>query len=243
VRRVVSAVVLVVLICNCSFRLRKKTQNEHERTDQTTKNEYVEEEIMIDMEERKEIGLFPEIEGFQEARFNFAGDGGYEVEMTTEDGLFLATNNDPYGPSILRYLLRNYEEIRENQASFERRWAILDYDTLGFPITEYEVQRIADPHRGVITGYAVGGLAAVLTTVAALFILPRAFVSTYDGSGYGDDIGPGVALVMLGVGASAALGMLAGCITSRVTQRAVSRGDRNAALNAIKEARKPRAVR
>lgn len=95
----------------------------------------------IDAMERAEFGLFPSVEGYKEALFFNIPDGGYEIQIIAEDGRYVAVNRDPDGVEILKDYFVQYDPTYKDLSSFEKKWGVVGYDVLGFPITHQEVRQ------------------------------------------------------------------------------------------------------
>jgi hypothetical protein len=177
----------------------------------------------IDAREREQLELFPDIDGFELAIFyNIAG-GGYEIRITTEYGKLVAVNRDSFATEILRDYANRHEEIQHSKKGFEEKWKIVDYDALGLPITEYELNVVASPGFGKM----IGGTACCLGSFLTGFIIASI-------SAENEIISETAGNVLLVAGGliSTGLGVIYG---EKVLRRR--------AISAIKESRKPRVVR
>jgi len=96
----------------------------------------------IDPEEREQFALFDGIDDFKAAHFYSIEGGGYEVEIITEQEKLRAANMDPKAVEIMQDYIDRYEEIRSSREAFEKHWKIVDYDTLGQPITHDEIEYV-----------------------------------------------------------------------------------------------------
>jgi hypothetical protein len=141
-RRMLIMVTVFSLLINCSYSLQK--YRGYERGDIITLHESVGE--FIDIEERQQYDLFPGVQGFQEARFYNIPNSGCEIRLMTDLGDFRAefkvTSRDPLTVDILSEYINTCEEFSFSKKDFERNWHILDYDSIGLPITEIEVNYV-----------------------------------------------------------------------------------------------------
>lgn len=151
-KRIVAVVVLVVFLPNCVVRSQQKSYAPQEKEYPIVPSKQAGEVIVIDAEKRKELGLFPEIERFEEARFTVASSGGYEVEVVTEGNVFSGINNDTVAVAVLCDYLANYDQYRVSRETFEKKWKIVAYDELGFPITSYEARSVKNRAMPCICG-------------------------------------------------------------------------------------------
>lgn len=102
----------------------------------------------IEPEERERFDLFKGINGFKSAMFYEMPGGGYEAVILTENQKLAALNRDSLAIPILRDYINRYEEIKPSRVEFEKKWGIVDYDVLGQPITQWEVNHV---NRGLYT--------------------------------------------------------------------------------------------
>lgn len=137
-KRMISFIVLVALFVNCSYTVPHYFHYKRERP--LVLSERLGE--AIDPQERKQFNLFQGIDEFKAAHFYSVEDGGYEVEIITEREKLRAVNMDPEAITIMRDYIDRYEEIRASREAFEKQWDIVDYDTLGQPITNYEIEYV-----------------------------------------------------------------------------------------------------
>lgn len=241
-KRVVACVMIVAFVANCGITIRKKEPSEPTQKVQRYPleiGEYGEEIIVIDAEERDAVGLFQDIEGFREARFTGSADGGYEVEIATDTRNLVSVNKDPNGMAIMREYLVDYENIKDDPLSFETRWGILDYDALGAPITQSEVNRYMDSGKALTRGCAGGCIAA---GVAGLVVGSLAIAATQDAGASGADMSVGIGIMVGGAVATVLAAVIAGGSVGCLTGRGVSKSDRRKAVETIKEQRKPKMI-
>lgn len=177
----------------------------------------------IEPKEREQFGLFHGIDDFESAVFYSIMGGGYEVEIITQDSKLIAINRDFRAVTIVRDYIDRYDEIQESRKAFEKKWRIVDYDDLGFPITHDEVS----PLRRRYTPYLFG------VGCCLIGYYPSLALGGAIGWGTEQEEGVDVAIGVWAAGliASAATGLLVGFII-----------DRSKPLKAIKDARKPRVV-
>lgn len=241
-RRVVACLVIVAFVANCGITIRKKEPREPIQEVQrypVETGEDVEEVILIDAEEREVVGLFPGIEGFREARFTGVSDGGYEVEIVTDTEKLVSVNKDPNGMAIMREYLANYENIRGNPLSFETKWGILEYDTLGAPITQSEVD-LSTAVAGAAGCGCGGGLIAA--AAAGLIVGAIAVNEIQKTGGSGADMGVGIGIMGVGLLLAGLAAVVVGASTGCLTGRSVYQRSRENAVDAIKEQRMPKVV-
>ncbi len=102
----------------------------------------------IDMEERKEFNLFPDIEDFRSAEFREIGGNALEITLETGEGTFISVIRDSLMVKMMGDYFGNFDVYGDSIALFERKWKILDHDTLGMPIAAHEVPQyaIAESH-------------------------------------------------------------------------------------------------
>jgi len=228
-KRAVVIVLLIVFVLDCAPVL-----PQYERPIYDGKNALVISERIgeiIDPEERKQFDLFHGIKAFKEARlFEFAN-GGYVLEITTDNGRLVSVNHDQDAIMILRDYIDTYEKAGIDRAAFARKWKVLDYDTLGIPITESEVNRLMERSRGraVQCCLASCGIPAGIGFVIGLS------AQGSDGTGIGAAFAQGMGLLAFYLGV--AVGLASGAVVYFTTQE-----NEETCMRAIKEARKPRPV-
>jgi len=215
----ISVVVVMALLFNCAYTPRHYLS--YEKTRPIVISALVGE--TIDPEEREKFDLFHGIEGFKSAMFYEIPDGGYEIEIITEQTKLVAVNRDTKAIPIMRDYLNRYEEIKDSTSAFEEKWQIVDYDDMGQPITRDEVHQAQQNYGCCISvslfgilGFVSGGFVGAISSPSldigdfAYYTITGAFIGGF---------------------VSGVIGLLIGSII-----------DRNNALKAIKEARKPRVV-
>lgn len=182
----------------------------------------------IEPAERDKYGLFRNVKNFQSATFYELNGGGYEVEIMTAEHRYIAVNRDSLSVQILRDYIDNYETIKDSIKRFEKKWHIITYDTLGQPITRYEVGRI------YYTCCCAGGLglampfgSAIVATFGEIAYTTIFFFTDWKEVDRG----------LLAMG-SALAGGLAGFLVGNM----IDISQQQSRLKAIKEARKPRVV-
>lgn len=238
-KRVVSVIVLVALTLNCAFRLRQKTDPRQDAQYPVVPSAQVGEVIVIDADERAELNLFPGFNGFQKAQVIVTSGGGYEVEIVTETKRYVSFNNDPDAVAILLDYTENYDEIEYDRAAFEARWGVIDYDTLGFPITHSQVNRTIGIGGGSVCGCG-GGLAAGLAAGIGLGAL--AIAEARGANEGGADMGVGMGILFGGLAIAVIVGGVVALSTGCLTAHIVHGEDLKRAVEKIKEARLPRVV-
>jgi len=228
-KKTLAFIVLVALIVNCVSIPRYYV--DYTRSEQIVISERVGD--TIDPDERERFGLFPGIEDFKAATFYGIEGGGYEVEILTARQKLAAVNRDSKAIMILRDYTNRYEEIKESKEGFEKKWEIVAYDALVFPITKSEVNRYSNP----ATSSGCGCGTAVLIT--GLSSLVAAGIAMSNFNIFGDGIRPedirkaNIVLVC---------GIVCGIIAGIVVHSKKRASNMKTALEFIKEARKPRVV-
>ncbi|UCG31033.1 MAG: hypothetical protein JSV53_03935 [candidate division WOR-3 bacterium] len=228
-RRVVSVVILAVLVLNCAPTLPQMEYPIIKRERPIVVSERVGD--VVDAEEREQFGLFPAIEGFQEARFYHFKEGGYALEITTAEEKLMSVNSWPSAVRLMKDYIDNYERFENYPDSFALKWKIFGYDDLGVPITKYETDGVVSIGHAVSCGCVAGLLTGI--GVAAFGV---AAVQDYGTSG--GDMGGGIGLMMGAIFLTVAATGIAGCVTGF----AVHTTDRKNAVETIREMRKPRVV-
>ncbi len=149
-KKIVAYIVVLALLLNCAYNL------VHYRHYETTRPIVISVSVgeTIEPEERVKYALFPEIDGFESATFYDITNGGYEVRIVTENYALVAVNRDSLAVVILRDYINRFEEIQDSKREFEKKWKIVDYDNLGQPITQNELNRVRKPGSGMLIGGA-----------------------------------------------------------------------------------------
>jgi hypothetical protein len=149
-RKAFLAFSMLALLSSCA-NVRKVNYSNYERRERLTIHEKVCE--VIDREEMSKYWLFKGIKGYQEAVFyGMSGGGGYVVEIFTDEGVFESVNMDIVAVHIIHDYIENFDKVREDRRWFEEKWKIIDYDVLGFAITEYEIGKFDPPVARFIGG-------------------------------------------------------------------------------------------
>ena len=217
-KKMVVYIVVSALLSNCAHNL------VHYRHYETTRPIVINVSVgeTIEPEEREKYNLFKGIDNFKTAMFYDIADGGYEVRIITENKALVAVNRDSLAVMILRDYINRYEEIQDSKREFEKKWKIVDYDSLGLPITQYELNQIRKPGSGMLIGGATG-------CVGGFFV----FLALAELIGEHGEVGGGVGDVVFfsGWALSTAAGAWLG-----------EKIFRDRALRAVKEAREPRVV-
>ena len=229
-RRVLAVFVLVFLITGCGLNIRRKHFGEY------PKPIFIHEDVgeKIDATERHIYGLFPDVDGFLQATFFERPSGGYHWTISTDNGEFTAFNNDPQAVLILADYIDRHEEILESRAEFETDWSIVDYDSLGQPITQKEVDLVITQlkkrkGRGM-AGCALGGCLSGAALGASSTLETHSL-------GYGSGC-----FAMEVSKEAVIIGTLLGSVVGLGTGALILRTDAQQAIKFIKQVRKPRAV-
>jgi hypothetical protein len=180
--------------------------------------------VTIDVEERKEFNLFPEIEDFRCAQFHEIEGNALEITLETGGGTFISVIRDSLMVKMLDDYIGNYEIYGDSIALFEKKWSILDHDMLGLPIAEHEIPRYAIPEsHAVACGLGMSCL-GVLPSLVLAFSISGSSISLIDDSG---DIKPSFYPILM---ASEAAFIFIGVQAGREI-------DRIRVVNAIKQGR------
>ena len=213
----ISVVIVITLLLNCAYTPRHYIS--YEKTRPIVISTQVGD--VIDLEEREKYGLFQEVADFESATFYGIHGGGYEVKIITENGMLVAVNRDSLAIALLSDYIDRYDEIKKSRAEFEEQWKIVDYDYLGQPITQHEVNRVK--RNACCIGGSVGS--GVLVAVPSILLIGA------KGLGMQENVEGDIVLAVPLFVASIAIGAWLG-----------RKADRSNALKAIKEARKPQIV-
>jgi len=130
--------VFVLLLSNCTYSLRQ--YDVYDRGETVEINSKIGE--VLDAEERAAYDILPNIEGFKEARFYEIQGGGCEIEITTKDKKVRVVSRDPITVDVLNDYITVHDDPTTSAEDFESKWRILDYDSIGLPITEIEVNHV-----------------------------------------------------------------------------------------------------
>jgi len=183
---------------------------------------------VIDLEERNRYDLFKGIDDFRSAQFYRIKCGGLVAEIQTENRKLVSVNRDGHIFEILEEYVEEYQWIQTSKEVFERRWQIVDYDTLGFPITREEVADRASP----ISGFGCGLGAAVI--VAGMASLVAYQILLPDRNEIIGDEELATKVFAGGIVAGLVSGLLVGAITKNISMKD--------ALKSIKDSRVPQVV-
>jgi hypothetical protein len=179
----------------------------------------------IDLEERDRYGLFTNIDDFISAEFHAIPEIGCKIVLITRDKRYVTWNNDPLTPTMLRDYIEHYDSIAVFRSGFEEKWQIVDYDTLGLPITQAEVNKLTRMSFGAKVLF-VSGCSLIGACSGCMIAFPTE----------GDILGPyWDAITGLFIGA--AIGTVAGIISVPTILPAWQRAK---ALSNIKKMRKPK---
>ena len=216
-KRVVAVIIVVVWIVNCGIRLGRKG------IEPSGKPVFINEDVgdHIDNIERQKYMLFPNIDGFIEAVV-YEHPPGWMWEIVTEEERLVALNEDPEAVLILMDYIERHEEIVDSRLEFERTWNIVDYDILGQPITQKEVDRVVIKRRSMLYLRGCGG-GSLLGGSLGFFLTLSSAIRDLDVKEHAIIIG-------------AAVGAVAGVVTAQLLNR-------SAAIRRIKEGRKPRVLK
>ncbi len=227
-RRVVSFVMLIALLSNCTYVLPQ--YHNYERKTRVAVSSRVGE--VLDASEAEQYSLFGEVKDFESAIFYGIEGGGYEAIITTAEGRYVAVNRDSRAIEIIGDYIDEHDSYMESREEYENKWGIIDYDVLGFGITKSEIDANTDTRASL--GCAIGsGLLAIpaIIVVSVLVWLSNWELDLTPGGQQNDDTGSmwGIApflCVAVGIG-----------VTTYIMHR---ENDRNNALEKIRQERKPR---
>ena len=230
--RIVSLIVLVSLLVSCTTFT--KSKREYTVIGPIIISERVGE--VIDAQEREYYKLFPKIYirpayyTFESATYYELREGGYEVRITTNNGILVAQNHGENAVSILRDYIDNYEEIASSPKEFEKKWEIVGYDDLTQPITRGEVESIRKKRRMAIT-CAVGGCTVPLS-VGCILAMATALTYTPEIGDTAEQLEKAEKIMLYSAGIGTVCGLTGGLIGMGV--------EKSMALGAVKDSRKPR---
>jgi hypothetical protein len=184
---------------------------------------------VIDTEERERYDLFKGIEDFEQAQFYPIEQGGLCAEIQTKLHKLIVVNRDRQTHMILREYVENYEWIMTSREVFERKWRIVDYDILGFPITKDEIARCVNP----MTRWGCSlGTAAMIFAMSSL--IAYGIVSPDRNEIIGE---PDLALTVFvgGIGVSLVGGLLAGIVADKMSLENAIKSIKKSRVPEIKE--------
>lgn len=189
----------------------------------------------IDLDESAHYGLFSNITDFVSAEFYHRPppEKRYKIVIVTQRTQYIAYNNEPNTLSMLRDYIEHYDSIAVTQTGFEEKWQIVDYDTLGLPITQGEVNQIAS-----MSPNAKGACLSSAMGFGCLFGCLMGGESKSDTwlSDWDLDWVEDAAL-------GSVIGMSLGALGAVVLIKTIEEGNRSKALLSIKEMRKPQEMR
>jgi hypothetical protein len=232
-KRIVAIVLFVVLVLNCAPTLPRIDYSRIKKEQPIIINDRVGD--VIDAEEREQYGLFPSIAGFEEARFYPLKDGGYVLEVITEERTLVSVNSYPDAIMIIKEYVDDYEALERDSDAYVTKWSILDYDALGIPITADEVTLTISRNRSTATRSCVGCIGG-----SALFAFVTFAGIAASGGSSGTDIGPPLAAAV-GLGIAGAV-LVAGLIGGITIYKITYKKDPDSVIEQIKRAREPRPV-
>ena len=225
-KRIIAIVLLIALSLNCTYTL--EHYNKYTGSEPVIISDRVGE--IIDAREREQFGLLKGIEDFESAQYYELKEGGYRIEIIAGGKLYEAVNRDSQGVEILRDYIERFADIPGSEIVFEDTWGIIDYDTLGQPITADEKKYFENHYRSPATAYAtcVGCVASVFNLYVSLVIIG------------GLEIG-----IVLNTGTTfkrPLIGLVSFIALNILMIANVSKIGKNQSLEIIKEARKPRVI-
>ena len=222
---------LVLLMYNCGIRLSSHDPGRYKTP------VYINERVgdQIDSFEREEYGLFPNIDGFINASL-YEHPLGWKWKISTDREKLTAVNKDSAAVLILADYIERYEEIFHSKLEFENKWNIVDYDALGQPITQSELDYVTDrlekqknaravglATAGCLSGALIGCLVGYANRdTDDIYTQEEAWLSLADVP---------EAAIGIGAGVGAVLGFGLAVLTIKV--------DAEEAMNVIKKGREP----
>lgn len=224
-RRIACTIVLFIFVINCTYSLRY--YDEYTRGQPIVLSEGAGD--TIDAAEGEQFALFQQVEDFESATFYEIDEGGYEVSMMAGGKEFVAVNRDPMAVQILRYYIDNHVEIIESRQVFEKKWGVIDYDTLGIAITKNEIGAYTDPGGPVVLGLGCGCLSAFgIAMIGFMIYMSNWELDLFSGEQDDEDVWDNAVLpACIGIGMGVA------------TYLWVSDNSKNRTLEMIKEGRTP----
>ncbi|UCD05303.1 MAG: hypothetical protein JSV98_09335 [candidate division WOR-3 bacterium] len=186
---------------------------------------------IVDAEERSKYDIFKGIDDFEQARFYAIEEGGLCAEIQTAHHTMVSVIREPQMRTMLKQYIEEYEWIQTAKELFERKYDIVDYDMLGFPITRSEVSRFSNLLMNCGCILASAGTVAGIFWLAALGVLWSSIFSP----DWEEEEERAENLLVIGAGAGLLAGVLAGLLTGAF--------DKNKGVNIIRESRMPRVVR
>jgi hypothetical protein len=190
----------------------------------------------FDLDERDRYGIFLNINDFLCAEFynRPSPEKCYKIVITTQYTQYVAMNNEPLTMSMLRDYIAHYDSISVFQSSFEEKWKIVDYDTLGLPITQAEISAVSSI-KGACLGTSAGlGMLAGCIIGLQLSAEDR---DTYYGGDW--DVG-GMQDQFRAALIGASIGTVAGTLAGVIMTKVIEDQKRPESLRKIKEMRKPK---
>jgi hypothetical protein len=215
-----TVITFVIIMLSCTYTLRNSSS--YERHELITFAKGV--GHVIDAQEREQYDLFPGMKDYREAHFYETDSGGFKVEILTERGKFISVNRDVKAWQMLTDYFYQYDTQQYNRQEFEKKWKIVHYDMLGFPITQYEINKNIG-HSCCICGAAGCGLVSLGLSALAIVVVAIASDS--------EEVNSTLFLTAL-IGGSTA-GMATGCLFGNAK-------DREMAVNMIRQSRMPRPI-
>ena len=184
----------------------------------------------IDLDERDQYGLFSNITDFVSAEFYYMPppEKRYKIVIMTQYRQYAAYNNDQNTLLMLRDYIEHYDSISVFREGFEEKWQIMDYDTLGLPITKAEVDsqsRMSTDSKGMCISSAMG-----------LGCLSGCLMGAeHEDTGIADWNFEWMEDAVL----ASIAGMSVGALGAIIMIKTIEDGNRSKALGKIKEMRKP----
>ncbi len=190
---------------------------------------------VIDLEERNNYDLFQGIDDFQSATLYSIQGGGLVTEIETRDQKLVAVNRDSNMHMILKEYIENHDWVQNQRGLFERKWKIIDYDMMGFPITKHEVAAISNPSASLGCGLGSAALILGIFSFVSLITLLKSTDYWLIDPGREQQLEEEAKTTFIvGVGAAIGIGILVGALTNAQNTRR--------AMDIIKESRVPRVV-
>jgi hypothetical protein len=222
-------IALVSLVLNCGFRLSRRDFEKYD------KPVYISDVVgdVIDSNERETYELFPGVGGFIQAVSYLHPSGGYQWEIFTKHENLVAVNRDPEAMLILADYIDRYKLITESGLEFEEKWNIVDYDILGQPITQQEIDHLVQSIKQQGNKWTGG-----LVLFGCLSGTSLGCILGIEDTGPDDDPFPNISISKGPILVGAAVGTAAGLAIGLLARG----GSGKKALETIKEGRRPRVV-
>lgn len=116
-----------------------------------------ERQMTIEPDEAVKLGVFQSIAGFDSAKIGLTEDDNTVVDIFTPKNIYRSDINERLMIKILRSKLKMVNENHLPSLEFDRKWKIAGRDSMGLPITNYEIDRLRNRKKTSCIGCCVGG--------------------------------------------------------------------------------------